>query len=222
MHLSRQHIPAYALLLLLLSWSNYTIAQDQDPLRLPLQKGHRLAVLEVRWSPNDKLLLTYSAADGFMNVWQMPEAKLVATMKDSTVRGTVTRLDLTNSSLLSTKTLDFCKAEARSPNSFAYSEDLSLAGVRCGYKTYVMDTASGSVLRETSTSTDFHSSIVFSRDKQFMAIGDSGSTKLLNLADGTEVVFDNELPIMCRRWCSVLTTGLLGPPASADGLSCGM
>jgi len=55
-------------------------------LRLPLQKGHTHAILEVKWSPNDKLLLTYSAADGFLNVWKMPEGRLITTIEDSTVR----------------------------------------------------------------------------------------------------------------------------------------
>lgn len=41
-----------------------------------LQKGHTDAVLEVQWSPDDKLLLTYSAADTYLCVWEMPEGRL--------------------------------------------------------------------------------------------------------------------------------------------------
>lgn len=41
-----------------------------------LQKGHTNAVLEVQWSPDDKLLLTYSAADTYLSVWEMPEGRL--------------------------------------------------------------------------------------------------------------------------------------------------
>ncbi|HEV7892229.1 MAG TPA: WD40 repeat domain-containing protein [Pyrinomonadaceae bacterium] len=42
----------------------------------PLQKGHTNAVLEVQWSPDDKLLLTYSAGDTYLCVWEMPEGHL--------------------------------------------------------------------------------------------------------------------------------------------------
>lgn len=51
-------------------------AQDQGAASLPLQKGHIRDVLEVLWSPDDKLLLTYSAADTYLNVWEMPEGRL--------------------------------------------------------------------------------------------------------------------------------------------------
>ena len=308
----------YALLLFLLSWSNHSFAQNADPLRLPLQKGHTLGVHEVRWSPNDKLLLTYSAADGRLLVWQMPEAKLIATIIDSTVRvkdstkralrafdwshdsrliatgnengtaqiweaqtgkllwstriasgyvtgvgfssdskylaalaspdddnqkvvlldqatghvvkelvtskrgflthshytklifsdnnkqltvgsigGIVSRWDLTSGSVLSSTTLDFCKEQRRIPNSFAYSEDLTLAIARCGTNTNVIDTTTGSIVRQTSTSSESSRSIVLSRDNQLLAVDDSLSTKLLNLSNGEEVVLDSKFPISC-------------------------
>lgn len=51
-------------------------AQAVGAAGLPLQKGHTHAVHEVAWSPDDKLFLTYSAADGYLSVWEMPEARL--------------------------------------------------------------------------------------------------------------------------------------------------
>jgi WD40 repeat protein len=241
-------------------------AQTDEASRLPLQTGHTNAILEVRWSPNDKLLLTYSAADGFLNVWQMPQGKLLSTIEDSAVKvrgddkralrafawsddsrliatgsengtaqvweaetgkllwstriadeyvtgvgfsgdgkylaataapedkkhklvllngangqpiknlgeiesrfltyyhdaklvfsgddkqlsvgdisGIITRWDLASGSLLSKKTLNLCSAERRMPNSFAYSEDLSLIVARCGLQSEVINTNSGAI-----------------------------------------------------------------------------
>jgi WD40 repeat protein len=293
-------------------------AQGENASQLPLQTGHTNAILEVRWSPNDKLILTYSAADGFLNVWRMPEGKLITTIEDSAVKvrgddkralrafawsdddrliatgsengtaqvweaetgkllwstriadeyvtgvgfshggkyfaavaapedkkhklvllngangqliknlgeiesrfltyyhdsklvfsdddkqlsvgdisGIITQWDLPSGSLLSKKTLNLCSAERRMPNSFAYSEDLSLIVARCGLQSEVIETNTGSILRKQSVSVDFTSSIVLSRDKQFMAVGDSGVFKLLNLATGAEVTIDSGLPITC-------------------------
>ena len=313
-----RHMRAGALLVFLLTWSNHSPAQNLDPLQLPLQKGHTLAILEVRWSPDDKLLLTYSAADGRLLVWQMPEAKLISSSVDSTARvkdstkralrafdwshdsrliatgnengtaqiweaqtgrllwstriateyvtgvgfspdskllaalaspedenqkvvlldpstghvikeldagkrrfltyshdaqlafsednkqlvvgstsGVVTRWDLTTGSVLSTQTLEFCKPDRRIPRSFAYSKDLTLAMARCGSNTYVIDTNTGSIVRQTSTSVDFAQAIVLSRDNQLLALDDSLTMKLLNLNNGEEVVVDSKLPISC-------------------------
>lgn len=310
----RRQILTYALFLLLLGWSNQAIAQNEDSLRLPLQKGHTFDILEVKWSPDDKLLLTYSAADGYLNVWQMPEAKLITSIEDTIVRrkgsdkralrafswshdsrliatgnengtaqvweartgkllwttqiadqfvtgvgfsgdskylaaiaspqaedhkivlleaatgrlvkevgttkrrfrtyyhdaklsfssdnkqlivgdtgGIVTRWDLAAGSLLSTTSLDFCAM----PNSFAYSEDMSLAVARCGATTYVSDTMNGSTVKQTSTNNESSSSVVLSRDNKLMGIGETGSAKFLDLGTGAEIVLDHYLPITC-------------------------
>lgn len=300
---------------LLVGLPGLTSAQRED---IPLQKGHTSAILEVNWSPNDKLLLTYSAADGFLNVWKMPQGRLITSIEDSNIRkkgsydralrafawsddsrfiatgsengtaqiweaetgrllwstriadeyvtavgfshdgkylaaiaspedemdklvlldstsgrlvkalgeigqrfltyyhdarlafsddnrqllvgdigGNITRWDLARGSMVDKKTLSVCNAERRLPNAFSYSEDLSLAVARCGVKTDVIDTKTDSVVRQHSISVDFSNSVVLSRDKQMLAIGDSGSTKLLNLSNGTEVTIDSDLPIRC-------------------------
>jgi WD40 repeat protein len=304
--------------LLSCSFPGLLTAQTQDASSLPLQRGHTHDILEVRWSPNDKLLFTYSAADGFLNVWRMPEGRLITTIENSTIKikdsdkralrafawsddsrllatgsengtaqvweaetgkllwstriadeyitgvgfsrdakylaaiaapkdekhrlvllnaadgqlskvlgeiesgfltyyhnakfafsddnkelavgdinGIVTRWDLTSGSLLSKKTLDLCRSQRRRPNAFAYSDDLSLLVARCGVKTDVIDTNTGSLLREHTISVAFTNSVVISRDRQFMAVGDSGSSQLINLKDGMEVSLDSELPITC-------------------------
>src|ERR1700749_1415184 len=50
--------------------------RERGAASLPIQKGHTHDVLEVHWSPDDKLLLTYSAGDAYLNVWEMPEGRL--------------------------------------------------------------------------------------------------------------------------------------------------
>jgi WD40 repeat protein len=303
---------------LFLGLPGLTSAQREEISRIPLQKGHTHAILEVKWSPNDQLLLTYSAADGLLNVWQMPEGRLVTSIEDSTIKikrnhkralrafawsddsrfiatgsengtaqiweaetgrllwttqiadeyvtgvgfshdgrylaaiaspedekhklillnstrgrilkelgeieqrfltyyhdaklvfsddnsrllvgdigGIITRWDLARGSLVDKKTLSVCSTERLMPNAFSYSEDLSLVVARCGIKTYVIDTKTDSVVRQNSISVDFSNSVVLSRDKQLLAIGDSGSAKLLNVSDGKEVKIDSELPITC-------------------------
>jgi WD40 repeat protein len=302
-------------MVLFLGLPGLTSAQRED---IPLQKGHTSAILEVKWSPNDQRLLTYSAADGFLNVWKMPEGRLITSIEDSTIRikgndkralrafawsddsrfiatgsengtaqiweaetgrllwttriadeyvtgvgfshdgkylaaiaspedekhklvlldstsgrilkelgnieqrfltyyhdarltfsddnrellvgdigGIITRWDLARGSLLEKKTLSMCTAERRQPNAFSYSADLSLVIARCGIKTNIIDTKTDSVVRQHSISVDFSNSIVLSRDKQLLAIGDSGTAKLLNLKNGTEVTIDSDLPITC-------------------------
>lgn len=272
----------------------------------------------MKWSPNDQLLLTYSAADGFLNVWKMPESRLITSIEDSTIKikgndkralrafawsddsrfiatgsengtaqiweaetgrllwstriadeyvtgvgfshdgrylgaiaspedekhklvlldstsgrilkelgeieqrfltyyhdaklvfsddnrwllvgdigGIITRWDLARGSLVDKKALSVCSTERRMPNAFSYSDDLSLVVARCGIKTNVIDTKTDSVVRQHSISVDFSNSVVLSRDKQLLAIGDSGSSKLLNVSNGTEVKIDSELPITC-------------------------
>jgi WD40 repeat protein len=71
---------------LFLGLPGLTSAQREDVSTIPLQKGHTSAILEVKWSPNDQRLLTYSAADGFLNVWKMPEGRLITSIEDSTIR----------------------------------------------------------------------------------------------------------------------------------------
>ncbi len=308
--------------MLTLAWSlallSQIAAQSEDALQLPLQPGHTNAILEVRWSPNDKLLLTYSAADGFLNIWQIPQGRLIATIEDSTAKvrgsdklalrafawsddsslivtgsengtaqvweaetgklvwstriadeyvttvgfshdakyvaavaapedeehkfvlldatngqiikelgtvearflayyhdskvvfsddnkqllvggisGIVTRWDLETGSLLSKKVLNLCSPRGRMLKSFAYSDDLALLAARCGLKTEVIDTNTGSILRESDASVDYDSSVVLSRDTQLMAVGDSSSIKLLNLKNGDEIKIDAELPNTC-------------------------
>ena len=303
---------------MLLGLSGPTAAQNQDPSQLPLQKGHTLAILEVKWSPDDRLLLTYSAADGFLNVWRMPEGRLLTTIEASAIRtkgneksalrafawsddsrliasgsengsaqvweaetgkllwstrvaseyvtgvgfsrdgkyvaaiaspedvkgkfvllnasdgqlvkdlgaierrfltyahdtrllfsddnkqllvgdigGTVSRSDLASGSQLTRKTLDLCSAERRKPNAFTYSDDLSLLVARCGSNTNVIDTKTGAVVRQSSNSTDFSASVVLSKDKHMMVVGEAGSAKVLNLANGSEDTIDTYLPISC-------------------------
>src|SRR5262249_13426466 len=113
------------------------------------------------------------------------------------ISGIVTRWNLTSGSMLNKTTLNLCTAARRMPNSFAYSDDLSLVVARCGVDTEVMETKTGSIMRKNTISVDFSNSVVLSRTKHLVAMGDSGSTKLLNLADGTEVTFEPELPISC-------------------------
>ncbi|MEA2205750.1 MAG: hypothetical protein QOE77_2526 [Blastocatellia bacterium] len=303
---------------LLLSWSNQMPAQMEDALRLPLQTGHTNDILEVCWSPNDKLLFTYSAGDGRLNIWQMPQGRLLSTINDSAVQikgqdkhalrafawsddsrllatgsengtaqiweaesgkllwtkrvaeeyvmgvglshdgkylaavaapedekhklvlvdaangqiiknlgeienrfltyyhdarllfsndnqqlrvgdisGIVASWDLASGSLLNQKTLKFCSTAPRMPNSFAYSADLNLVVARCGLRTEVIDTTTGSVVRQQTNSNDFSSSIVLSRDKQLLAFDDSSSFKLLNRTNAEEMTIDFELPITC-------------------------
>ena len=111
--------------------------------------------------------------------------------------GSITRWDLASGSLVDKRTLSVCSAERRLPNAFSYSEDLSLVVARCGNKTYVIDTKTDSIVRQTSTRVDFSNSVVLSRDNQLLAIGDSGSSKLLNMSNGTEVTIESDLPITC-------------------------
>ena len=60
-------LPRILLCLLACGLFTFVTAQPEDAARLPLQKGHTHDIIEVKWSPNDKLLLTYSAADGFLH-----------------------------------------------------------------------------------------------------------------------------------------------------------
>lgn len=63
-------------LLVLLFIAAAASAQPGGAASLPLQKGHINDVFEVHWSTDDRLLLTYSAGDAYLNVWEMPDGRL--------------------------------------------------------------------------------------------------------------------------------------------------
>ena len=292
----------------------FVTAQTEDAARLPLQKGHTSDIIEVKWSPNDRLLLTYSAGDGFLNVWQMPQGTLLTSIEDSAIKikpkerhalrafawsddgrliatgsengsaqiweaatgrllwtrrvadeyvsavrfsidgnhlavatspekqkhrlflldakngrtvrefgaseqkslnygfalsfprinelvvgdvdGTVARWHVAHGLLISRTKLTVCSGD-RLPHKLVYSDDVSLLVARCGFKTEVIDTKTGSVLRQSTLNSDFEQSVVVSRDNQRTAIGERSGVKLLNPTTGAETKIDVLLSSSC-------------------------
>jgi WD40 repeat protein len=79
--------PALLLLLCLLhAAAQHVPAQASDALRLPIQAGHTNDILRVKWSPDDRLLASYSAGDGHVKVWDVREARLLWSARTGFVR----------------------------------------------------------------------------------------------------------------------------------------
>lgn len=301
-------LPRILLCLLACGLFAFVSAQPEHAARLPLQKGHTHDILEIKWSPNDKLAFTYSAADGFLYVWQMPHGKLLAAIEDSKIKnkgdekhalrafawsddsrliatgsengsaqvweaesgkllwtkrianeyvtavrfsrdynhlavatspedqkhrlflldatngrivkefgateekslnhgfalsfsgnnskltvgdinGTVADWHVANGLLIRRTKLTPC-GRARGFNNLEYSDDVSLLVARCGLKTEIIDTTTGSLVREVMTNADYTRAVVISRDNQRVAISETGQVKLVNLANGEEVNVD--------------------------------
>lgn len=66
-----------AVLFLLLCLPPSAGGQGPGALRLPLQPGHTHDILRVEWSPDDRLLASYSGGDGYLKVWDVGAARLL-------------------------------------------------------------------------------------------------------------------------------------------------
>lgn len=139
-----------ALVVLTLCGFNHVFAQSENSSRPPLQKGHLQAVLDIHWSPNDKLLLTYSAADGYLNIWQMPETKLISSVKDSTIR--------------------IKGSDKRFLRAFTWSSDSRLIATGAENGTaQIWEAETGKLLWNTRVAEGFVNGVVFSRDLKYLA-----------------------------------------------------
>lgn len=138
-------------LTLFLNCLSVTQAQSSKAAGLPLQKGHTNAVLNVEWSPNDKLLLTYSAADGDLNLWEMPEGRLRWSVDAS----------------------DFVKQkgdERYALRAFAWSDDSRLIATGSENGTaQVWDAASGRLIWKARVAAEYVAAVAFSHDGKIVA-----------------------------------------------------
>jgi WD40 repeat protein len=67
-----------SVLLLLLCLPLSTVGQESATLPpLPLQPGHTHDILCVVWSPDDRLLASYSGGDGYLKLWDVAAARLL-------------------------------------------------------------------------------------------------------------------------------------------------
>ena len=148
------------ILLCLLACGLFTFvtAQPEDAARLPLQKGHTYDILEVKWSPNDKLAFTYSAADGFLYVWQMPAGKLLAAIEDSKIKNK--------------------GDEKHALRAFAWSDDSRLiaTGSENG-SAQIWEAETGKLLWTRRIADEYVTAIRFSRDGNYLAAATSGRAK---------------------------------------------
>jgi WD40 repeat protein len=76
----------HVLLLLLLCLPRAAAGRGQEALRLPLQAGHTHDILRVEWSPDDRLLASYSGGDGYVKVWDVNAARLLWSARTEFVR----------------------------------------------------------------------------------------------------------------------------------------
>jgi WD40 repeat protein len=135
---------------LFLGLPGLTSAQREDVSTIPLQKGHTSAILEVKWSPNDQRLLTYSAADGFLNVWKMPEGRLITSIEDSTIR--------------------IKGNDKRALRAFAWSDDSRFIATGSENGTaQIWEAESGRLLWTTRIADEYVTGVGFSHDGRYLA-----------------------------------------------------
>ena len=147
-------MPRILLCLLAGGLFTFVTAQPENAARLPLQKGHTHDIIEVKWSPNDKLLLTYSADDGFLHVWQMPHGKLLTSIEDSKIK------------LKGDKKLAL--------RAFAWSDDSRLiaTGSENG-SAQIWEAETGKLLWTRRIANEYVTAVRFSRDYNHLAVATS-------------------------------------------------
>jgi WD40 repeat protein len=52
-------------------------AQNSSATQEPIQAGHTHDVIEVKWSPDDERLISYSGGDGYIRLWEVKSARLM-------------------------------------------------------------------------------------------------------------------------------------------------
>jgi WD40 repeat protein len=52
-------------------------AQNSSATQEPIQAGHTHDVIEVKWSPDDERLISYSGGDGYIRLWEVKSARLL-------------------------------------------------------------------------------------------------------------------------------------------------
>jgi WD40 repeat protein len=62
---------------LLLTVPLRAVAQNAGVAQDPIQAGHTHDVIAVKWSPDDERLISYSAGDGYIRMWEVKSARLL-------------------------------------------------------------------------------------------------------------------------------------------------
>lgn len=146
-------------LLLLTGGLSGAHAQSGSAAGLPLQKGHTNAVLEGGWSPDDKLLLTYSAGDGYLGVWEMPGGRLRWRVQD--LRSVKDKGD-----------------ERHALRAFAWSDDGRLIATGSENGTaQVWDAATGRMVWKSRVAAEYVAGVAFSHDGKLVAAAAVGLAK---------------------------------------------
>jgi WD40 repeat protein len=150
-----------ALFLLLIAAA--AAAQSGGAASPPLQKGHTNAVLEVHWSPDDKLLLTYSAADAYLSVWEMPEGRLRWSADARLVRGKPN--------------------ESHALRAFAWSDDGRFIATGSENGTaQVWDASDGRLVWKSRVADEYVAGVAFSHDGRVLAATAAPEDEDLRLA----------------------------------------
>src|SRR5262245_41935466 len=75
-----------AFIALLLTVSFRAAAQTTGAGPDPLQAGHTHDVIEVKWSPDDERLISYSGGDGYIRLWDVKSARLLWSARNSFIQ----------------------------------------------------------------------------------------------------------------------------------------
>lgn len=137
-----------AFVALLLTDSFRAAAQNAGAAQDPIQAGHTHDVIEIKWSPDDERLISYSGGDGYIRLWEVKSARLLWSARTSFIQQ---------------------KYESYTLASFAWSPDQSLiaSGSRNGM-IQLWDAQTGKLRWNVIAHAEQVSTVVFSPDGKYL------------------------------------------------------
>src|SRR5215510_16151053 len=73
-----------------------TVAQNSCAAQAPIQAGHTQDVIEVKWSPDDERLISYSGGDDYIRLWEVKTARLLWSARTTFIQQKDEHYTLTN------------------------------------------------------------------------------------------------------------------------------
>jgi WD40 repeat protein len=137
-----------AFVALLLTDSFRAAAQNAGDAQDPIQAGHTHDVIEIKWSPDDERLISYSSGDGYIKLWEVKSARLLWSARTSSIQQ---------------------KDESYTLAGFAWSPDQSLiaSGSRNGM-IQLWDAQTGKLRWNVRAHAEQVSTVVFSPDGKYL------------------------------------------------------
>jgi WD40 repeat protein len=165
---------AFAVLLsaALFSFLFRAAAQNAGPTQESIQAGHTHDVIEVKWSPDDERLISYSGGDDYIRLWDVKSARLLWSARATSIQQ---------------------KDEQYAPTNFAWSPDQQLIASGSGNgMIQVWDAQTGKLRWNVRAHAEYVNTLVFSQDGKYLASSgldedEKNEIKTLSVVNGFQI-----------------------------------